>query len=694
MRSEKIKHLATALTMVLSVLPAGLTDEGMWLFNNPPVKLLKQKYGFEPTADWLLHLQQSSVRFNSGGSGSFVSEDGLVMSNHHVGADALQKMSDEKHNYLRNGFYARTLEEEKPCYDLELNVLISIEDVTDRVNAAVPQGASPEDAFAARRRIIAQIEKESYEKTGLRSDVVTLYQGGAYHLYRFKRYTDVRLVFAPEQQIAFFGGDPDNFEYPRYCLDICFFRVYENGKPAKIPHWLKWNQIGVSDNELVFVSGHPGNTDRLLTVPELEYIRDNAFPYTLERLNRLEVLLNSWGQRTPENARRAMEDLFGVQNSRKARRGGLDGLLDPQFFIKKQQQEQQLQSEISKRTELKDCADAWEKIAQAQKNIQKHSLEYRLLEGGNGFNSELFRIARTLLRSATESQKPDGERLREYRDSARPSLELRLFSAMPIYEDYEELKLADSLRFLVAKLGWSNPLTQKILDGKSPVERASELVRNTKVKDINFRKTLYKQGINAVDAAKDPMIEFARLIDEPSREVRKIVETQDEIKQQAHAKIARARFSIEGANTYPDATFTLRLAFGEVKGYTENGKQIPYQTTYRGLYERAAQMEYKPPFNLPERWIKSKHRLNLDTPLNFVSTADIIGGNSGSPVVNRNCELVGIIFDGNIQSLVLDFYYTDTQARAIAVSSRGILEALRKVYKADKLVKELVGKKG
>ncbi len=694
MRSEKIKHLATALTMVLSVLPVGVTDEGMWLFNNPPIKLLKEKYGFEPTDDWLLHLQQSSVRFNSGGSGSFVSEDGLVMSNHHVGSDALQKMSDEKHNYLREGFYARSLEEEKPCYDLELNVLISIEDVTERVNSAVPQSASPEEAFAARRRIIAQIEKESYEKTGLRSDVITLYQGGAYHLYRFKRYTDVRLVFAPEQQIAFFGGDPDNFEYPRYCLDICFFRVYENGKPAKITHWLKWNQIGVSDNELVFVSGHPGNTDRLLTVPELEYLRDNAFPYTLERLNRLEVLLNSWGQRTPENARRAMEDLFGVQNSRKARRGGLDGLLDPQFFVKKQQQDQQLQNEVAKRTELKDCADAWEKIAQAQKIIEKHSLEYRLLEGANGFNSELFRIARTLLRSTTESQKPDGERLREYRDSAKPSLELRLFSAMPIYEDYDELKLADSLRFLVAKLGWSNPLTQKILDGKSPVERASELVRNTKVKDINFRKTLYKQGITEVDAAKDPMIEFARLIDEPSREVRKIIETQDEIKQQAHAKIARARFLIESANTYPDATFTLRLAFGQVKGYTENGKQIPFQTTYRGLYERAAQMEYKPPFNLPERWIKSKSKLNLDAPLDFVSTADIIGGNSGSPVVNRNCELVGIIFDGNIQSLVLDFYYTETQARALAVSSRGILEALKKVYKADKLVKELVGKKG
>lgn len=670
----------------------GLTDEGMWLFNDPPRRLLKQKYGFEPNDEWLIHLQRSSVRFNSGGSGSFVSEDGLVMSNHHVGADALQKMSDEKHNYLRDGFYARTLDEEKPCHDLELNVLVNIEDVTERVNSAVPKGATADEAFAARRKVIAQIEKESFEKTGLRSDVVTLYQGGAYHLYRFKRYTDVRLVFAPEQGIAFFGGDPDNFEYPRYCLDICFFRVYENGKPAKVERWLKWNRSGVSENELIFVSGHPGRTDRLLTVAELEYLRDNAFPYTLEWLNRLEVLLNAYSQRNPENARRAMKDLFGVQNGRKARRGGLAGLLDPMFFKTKRQQEENLIKEVSNRPELQDCLDAWEKIAQAQKVIAQHSLEYRLLENGNAFNSELFRIARTLLRSAVESQKPNGERLSEYRDSARPSLELQLFSAKPIYEDYEQLKLADSLTFLVSKLGWSNPLVQKILNGKSPEERARELVYGTKVKDIAFRKKLYKEGLVAINEAKDPMIELARLVDEPARKVRQIIETQDEIKQQAHAKIARARYSIGRTETYPDATFTLRLAFGEVKGYEENGKPIPYQTTYRGLYERAALMGYKPPFDLPERWIKAKSKLNLDAPLNFVSTADIIGGNSGSPVVNRNCELVGIIFDGNIQSLVLDFYYTDKQARAISVSSRGILEALRKVYKANKLADELEGK--
>ncbi|MGC8743871.1 MAG: S46 family peptidase [Verrucomicrobiia bacterium] len=680
------------LGLCMCAAPIGLSDEGMWLFNNPPRQLLKEKYGFEPTDEWFVHLQQSSVRFNSGGSGSFVSEDGLVMSNHHVGADALQKMSDEKHNYLREGFYARTYEEEKPCHDLELNVLVSIEDVTERVNSAVPKGATAEEAFAARRKIMAQIEKESFEKTGLRSDVVTLYQGGAYHLYRFKRYTDVRLVFAPEQQIAFFGGDPDNFEYPRYCLDICFFRVYENGKPAKIPHWLRWNQNGVTENELVFVSGHPGRTDRLLTVSELEFLRDNGYPYTLELLNRLEVLLIAYSQRNAENARRAMEDLFGVQNSRKARKGGLAGLLDPQFFEKKIAQQNRLKQEVSKRPELRDCADAWDKIAQAQKVIEQNSLEYRLLENGHGFRSELFKIARDLLRVAMENQKPDGERLREYRDSARPSLELALFSPKPIYEDYEELKLTDSLTFLVSKLGWSNPLVQKILNGKSPSERASELVRGTKVKDIALRKKLYKEGLAAIDELKDPMIELARLIDEPSRKVREIIETQEEIKKQAHAKIARARFAIEGANSYPDATFTLRLAFGAVKGYEENGKQIPYQTTYRGLYERAAQMNYRPPFDLPERWLKAKSKLDLNVPLNFVSTADIIGGNSGSPVVNRGGELVGIIFDGNIQSLVLDFYYTDSQARALAVSSKGILEALRKVYKANKLADELTGK--
>ncbi|MCX8109328.1 MAG: S46 family peptidase, partial [Verrucomicrobiae bacterium] len=427
------------VSLGLSFQVATVGDEGMWLFNNPPRELLRKKYGFEPTAEWLDHIQKSSVRFSSGGSGSFVSEDGLVMSNHHVGADAIQKLSDRDHDYLRNGFMARTLAEEKKCHDLELNVLVDIEDVTDRVNSSVKPGMTPEEAFQARRRIIAQIEKESLDRTGLRSDVVTLYQGGQYHLYRFKRYTDVRLVFAPEQQIAFFGGDPDNFEYPRYDLDVCFFRVYENGKPVRVPHWLRWSRKGVAEGELVFVSGHPGRTARLLTLAEIEYQRDVLFPETLRWLHRREVLLTAYSARSQENARRAKDDLFGIQNSRKAREGGLAGLLDPTFLAQKANAERALKNAVARDNRFANAADAWDRIASAQKVIAQNAMLYRLLEVGHGFACEMFSIARTLLRAADEFPKPDGERLSEFRDSNRTSLELNLFSEKPIYDDYEQL---------------------------------------------------------------------------------------------------------------------------------------------------------------------------------------------------------------------------------------------------------------
>src|SRR5262245_40216808 len=336
-----------AMALPLAAAPVVYGDEGMWLFNNPPREHLKKKYDFDTTPDWLEHVQKSSVRFNSGGSGSFVSADGLVMTNHHVGADCLQKMGDETHNYYRDGFHARTQAEERKCDDLELNVLMSIEDVTERVNAAVKPNMKPEKAFAARRAVMAEIEKESLDKTGLRSDVVTLYQGGQYHLYRFKKYTDIRLVFAPEKQIAFFGGDPDNFEYPRFDLDICFFRVYENDKPAKIEHYLKWSKAGAADNELVFVSGHPGRTSRQFTVAELEYARDRQFPAIMQLLNRKEVLLKAWSDRSEENARKANEDLFSVQNSRKARIGGLAGLLDPKIMDSKKAAEKKLREAVA-----------------------------------------------------------------------------------------------------------------------------------------------------------------------------------------------------------------------------------------------------------------------------------------------------------------------------------------------------------
>lgn len=675
---------------VASVLLAGnaAADEGMWLFNNPPGRMLKEKYNFDVTDAWLEHLQKSSVRFNSGGSGSFVSEDGLVMSNHHVGADALQKFGDKDHNYLRDGFYARKPGEEKRCHDLELNVLMSIEDVTDRVNAVLKPEFSAEEAFLARRKVTSGIEKESQDKTGLRSDVVTLYQGGAYHLYRFKRYTDVRLVFAPEQQIAFFGGDPDNFEYPRFDLDCCFFRVYEDGQPVKAPHHLVWSKAGAGEGELTFVSGHPGRTSRLLTVAELEYLRDWLFPYTLRLLHRNEALLTAWAARSDENERKAHKDIFGVKNSRKAREGGLAGLLEPSIFAARQTAEKKLRDTVACDGRFKDAAGAWDRIAAAQKVLSDTGLRYRLIETGHGFSSTLFGIARTLFRAGVERPKPDGDRLKEFRESGRTSLELGLFSTAPIYDDYEQVRLADSLTWLAECLGSDDALVKKVLAGKSPRRRAAELVQGTKVKDVDLRRRLYSEGQAAVDAVRDPMIELARLVDDEARAVRKISETQDEIKQQAHAQLSKVRFALDGTGSYPDATFTLRLAFGVVNGYEDDGK-VPFETTFDGLYRRSAEHKGNPPFDLPERWVKRKSRLNLDTPFNFVSTADIIGGNSGSPVVNRNGELVGLIFDGNIQSLVLDFCYTAEQARAVAVHSSAIVEALRKVYGAGKLADEL-----
>ncbi|HVM46376.1 MAG TPA: S46 family peptidase [Candidatus Acidoferrum sp.] len=666
-------------------------DEGLWLFNQPPRELLRERYGFDATPQWLEHVQKSSVRFNSGGSGSFVSEDGLLISNHHVGADALQKLSTPQRNYLRDGFFARTRAEEVKCLDLELNVLESIEDVTARVNEAVPKRADAAAAFAARRSVIAAIEKESLERTGLRSDVVTLWLGGAYHLYRYKRYTDVRLVFAPEQQIAFYGGDPDNFEFPRYDLDICLLRAYENGKPARVKNFLRVSRAGSREGDLVFVSGHPARTNRSLTLAELEELRDQFIPFRLCTLKQREVLLSNWSARGAENARRAREDLFGVQNSRKAYDGRLAGLLDPEMMRIKAQDEADFKARLAGQPSGAEALDAYDKIAAATRVLSRQAVPYALLETGVGFNSDSFHIARTLLRAGEERPKPNGERLREFSESGRASLELALFSEKPIYTDLETLMLGDSLTFLATRLGPTNALVQRVLAGKPPRERAAELIAGTKVRDVAFRKRLYEGGTAAVDAAHDPMIELARTVDPEARALRKEEEAQDEIRHQAHAAIARARNAILANVSYPDATFTLRLSFGTVKGYTEDGKPVPAYTTFAGLYQRAAEMKERAPFDLPPLWLKRKSALDLKTPFNFVSTCDLIGGNSGSPVVSRAGEFVGIIFDGNLQSLPWDEQYSDKEGRSIAVDSRAILEALEKVYRAKGLVSELVG---
>jgi hypothetical protein len=666
-------------------------DEGMWVFNNLPKRQLKERYGFEPTDEWVEHVMKSSVRFNSGGSGSFVSSTGLVLTNHHVGADTLHKISTGAHDYYKEGFYAKRHEDEAKAPDLELNVLQSIEDVTDRVNAAVNPTMSPAEAFAARRGVMSTIEKESLDRTGLRSDVVMLYQGGQYHLYRFKKYTDIRLVFAPEFDIAFFGGDPDNFEYPRYDLDVCLFRVYEHDKPAKIEHFLQWSRDGAGDGELVFVSGHPGRTSRLNTVAALRFMRDVRAPFTLNLLRRREIMLQQFSLEGEEQARIAKEELFSIQNSRKAYYGRIAGLQDPAIMQKKESNEKALRARVEGDPQMKAAyGTAWDRIAQAQKDYADIIQQRSLLELGQGFNSVLFTVARTLVRMAEEDQKPNTERLREFSAAARESLEQQLYSTAPIYEDFEIARLADSLTFLGETFGCDHPIVQKVMAGKSPDARAAELVLGTKLKDVAERKRLAQGGQSAIDQSKDAMIQLAKLVDPDARALRKTFEEKvEEVERQAYSQIAKAIFETQGTTVYPDATFTLRLSYGTVKGYEEGGRQIPPWTTMGAAFEYANKHGNKDPWKLPEKWHYAQNKIDPDTPFNFVSTCDIIGGNSGSPVINRKAEFVGIIFDGNIQSLVADFVFDATQNRAVAVHSSAIVESLRKIYDAGALADEL-----
>lgn len=658
-------------------------DEGMWLFNDLPVRYLQTKYGFTPTADWTEHLMKASVRFNSGGSASFVSSSGLVLTNHHVGADTLQKISTPEHNYYQDGFYAKTLADEIPAPDLELNQLVSVEDVTQRVSAAVGADMNPSDAASARRAVMARIENESLESTGLRSDVVTLYGGAKYHLYRYKKHTDVRLVWAPEAAIAFFGGDADNFEYPRYDLDACLFRVYENGKPATISHFLKWSDHGVDENQLVFVSGNPGRTNRIFTLAALKYQRDVRLPYTLNFIRRREILLQQFSLESPERKRRAHEELFGVQNSRKALTGMLQGLQDPAFMASKQRSEQRLLKRIADDPKLRDLSGAWQSIAALQQRRKK------LLAQSVSLGTQLYQIAETLVRMTAEDQKPSPERLREYRDSNRQSLQQRLFSPAPIYPDLEQVKLADLISFMMEQRGGDDPLVLQILNGKSPSDRAADLVADTKLDQVACRRKLAEGGQAAIDSCDDPMIQLAKLTDAESRRIRKLNEEIQEQERQAYAKVAETLFATHGTSTYPDATFTLRLAFGTVRGYEENDLPIAPWTTLEGAFQHENVHGARPPWKLPKRWHDRKDRLDLDTQLNFVCTADIIGGNSGSPVVNRQLELVGLIFDGNIQSLTGDYYYSEKQARAVSVSSAAIRTVLRVLYDARRIADEL-----
>jgi len=691
----KAKRLILGLVFILTLAlatPLALADEGMWLYNNFPKDRVEKQYGFLPTQAWLDHLRLSSVRFNNGGSGSFVSADGLAFTNHHVGADCIEKLGTSGADYIKNGFYAKTQAEEGKCPDLELNVLVGIDDVTAKVKAAVTPAMSAAAAAQAQRSAISSIEKNCATAPGLRCDVVTLYSGEVYNLYKYKKYTDVRLVFAPEFDAAFFGGDPDNFTYPRYDLDITFFRIYENDKPVHLDNYLQWSKDGVKDGDLVFVSGHPGGTDRLKTMAQLLFLRDVDYPSRLASYKRRIDMLQKFSAVSAENARIAQEDIFGLQNSQKAITGQYEGLKN----VARLAQMDKAEREREKVYMDKHVGEPnpWQEVSNAMKVNREIYDAFTYVERMRGFSADLAMKARFLVRAAAEKSKPNGERLREFTDSSLPSQEQQLFSTAPIYKNLETATLTLALTQMREALGPDDPAVRATLGRKPPAEVAKALISATKLDDVAVRKQLYEGGKAAVDASTDPLIVLMRNVDTEARTARRRYDDEvDAAVRRDGATIARQRFAQTGFNQPPDATFTLRLSYGTVKGYEENGKKIAPFTNFAGAFQHADEHGNKPPYNLGISWPKMKSKLKLDTPLNYVSTADIIGGNSGSPTVNKAGEVVGIIFDGNIQSLVLDFYYDDRQARAVHVDSRGIIEALRHIYGAGALADELTGAK-
>lgn len=691
MTVRALRSLFVIPALLLAMWAPACAEEGMWTFDNPPLKQLAEKYNFHPTQDWLDHLRLSSVRLNDGGSGSFVSPDGLLLTNHHVARGQLQKNSTPDHNYVRDGFYAETHDQEMKTPDLEVNVLVGMQDVTARVEAAAKGAKDDAAALKARDAEIAAVERESKDKTGLRSDVVALYNGGEYWLYQYKAYTDVRLVFAPEEQAAFFGGDPDNFTYPRYDFDMALFRVYDNGKPLHTDNYLKWSAKGAAPGELVFVSGHPGSTSRQDTVAELLLERDTIGPAVTEYLKRRIAAEQDFAKQGTEQAELVGTNVFLLQNSLKVYVGRAEALSDKAILTKKQAEEQDLRANVAADPELqKEYGGAWDDVARAV-DLARPEMQKRIFRRTD---SQLFSFALQIVQYVAEIKKPDSDRLPQYHEAGLDSLRFQLFSPATVHSPVEKLYMITALKLAKEKLGANDDYLQAIVQGGDIDQTVDALVDGTKLGDPAVRKGLIDGGEAAVASSTDPMIVAARRVDPVWRA--SYVKYRDNIVSvfdAAGEKLGKARFAIYGKNAYPDATFTLRLSYGTVDGYPYNGTTAPPFTTFFGLYDRAASFSNQPPWDLTPKEAAARDKLDLATPIDFVCTTDIIGGNSGSPVVNKDGELVGLIFDGDIESLAGDFVYDGTKNRAVAVHSAGIIEGLRKIYSVGALADELEGKK-
>jgi len=671
----------------------------MWTFDAPPLDYWRRTYNFAPDQKWLDHVRLSAVRLVEGPSpicsASFVSSRGLVMTNHHCARDCTASSSPPDSNYIQTGFAAATLNDEKKCESLAVDQLQSIQDVTTRVRAAIT-GKTPTEQASQRAAVIAQIQTECNQQTQLTCQVVPLYQGGMYSLYRYLRFSDVRLVMAPEGDIAFFGGDPDNFTYPRYNLDLTLLRVYQNNQPYAPTDYLKWSPAGAAENELVFLVGNPGSTGRQSTISQMEYLRDIGYPATLAGYKRALAIYAELERTDTSAARRYQNDVFSVANAQKAYTGFRAGLLDTASVAKKRAFEREFRARIAADPKLQaQYGSTWDAIAAAQRELGtfRPQLRYESF-GGNPVlgNSRLLGMAGQLVRIASESGKSDSARLVAFRGSGIAGMTAALSSDIPIDAAFERLALAAQLRAAQSELGPNDPFVRRALAGRTPEAAASAIVRGTRVGDPAFRASLLRGGASAVASSSDPMIALARTIDPLNRALTRRADSLNAIIATNSEKIGQALFAAYGTALPPDATLTLRISDGVVKSFPSNGTIAPYKTTFYGLYERSADFDDKVPFKLPKRWVERRGNLDLATPFNFVSTNDIIGGNSGSPVINRNAEVVGLAFDSNIEGVANRFVFSTEIGRAVSVHSRGITESLRKMYDGSRIADELQGK--
>lgn len=690
MKSALLAASATAVFLFGVSAGSAQADEGMWTFDNFPAAKVEAAYGVKIDQPWLDKVKAASIRLTNGCSASVVSDQGLVLTNHHCVVDCIQDLSSAETDYVRDGFLTTAREQERKCPGQQAEILTEITDVTDTIRAA-GAGLSGQAFNRARDAAVAKLEHEACAGDDrFRCQVVSLYRGGQYKLYRYRRYDDVRLVFAPEFATAFFGGDPDNFNFPRFNLDVAFLRLYENDKVVETPQHLTWVSRAPKEGEPTFVSGNPGSTSRLLTVAQLETLRDLAIPVGQLQRSELRGRLIAFSEISAEHRRVATDPLFNVENSFKVFFGRQFALNDAAFMDAKRAAEAELKAKVAADPALaRQIGDPWSEIEAAQAAYGEHFLPYRQIETAAGGASDLFSYARSLVRAAQERTKPNTERLPEYSEARLALVEKRLLDARPVDRQLEALYL----RFWLSKtreyLTADHPAVQQLLGAQSP-EGLADTLATSRLDDPAVRKALWEGGLAAIEASEDPMIQLVLRMDPLAREIREVWETEvDAPTARAAERVAAARFAAYGDEVYPDATFTLRLSYGQVQGWTHRGRTIPSTTTFSGLYQRATGAA---PYALAPRWIAAKDKLNPDTVYNFVTTNDIIGGNSGSPVINAEGEVLGTAFDGNIHSLGGDYGYDGTLNRTVVVATSAATEALEKVYGLTGLIDELKGR--